>query len=76
MSNTEKYLTRKISQSDCAAQDFGRDGLPLQCDRKPVWELVHSEGRTFHVCEYHIEVFWNMWLGFRDAVRDVWPFAK
>ena len=76
MRKSGKYITKNISQSECTAQDFGADGLPCQCNREPVWELVHSDGRSFHVSEYHIEVCWNTWLGFRDAVRDLWPFAK
>jgi hypothetical protein len=76
MSNAEKYIARRISPADCAAQDFGSDGLPRQCAQQPVWELVHSQGRSFHVCEYHIEVFWNVWLEFRDAVREVWPVSR
>jgi hypothetical protein len=71
-----KYITKSASASDCAAQDFGPEGLPRRCDRKPVWELRHSEGRSFNVCEYHIEVFWNSWLGFREAVRDLWPVKR
>jgi hypothetical protein len=73
MSEGGKFIGKKISTSVCTAQHFGLDGLPCQCDQDPVWELTHSNGRSFHICEYHIEVFWNVWLSFRSAVRDLWP---
>jgi hypothetical protein len=48
-------------------------GFPQECDRDPVFELSHSSGRSFHLCEYHIECYWNFWTSFRDAIRDIWP---
>ena len=57
----------------CAAQHFGSNGLTTICDNSPVWALSHSNGQIVYFCEYHIECFWVMWLGFRDAIRDVWP---
>ena len=71
-----RYVAMRVSQQDCAAQHFDSDGLPRQCDQKPVWELVHSEGPSFHVCEYHIEALWNVWIGFRNAMQDLWPVNK
>ena len=68
-----KNVSMTVSDKPCAAQHFGSDGLPCECDRKPVRALLHSSGQSVHLCEYHIECFWSMWLGFRDAVRDLWP---
>jgi len=76
MSEQRKYVAQKLSERDCAAQHFDAEGLPQHCSQKPVWELVHSAGQSFHICEYHIEVFWNTWSSFREAVRDVWPLAR
>ena len=60
-------------EARCTAQHFDTDGLPAACDKEPVWALSHSNGQVVHLCEYHIECFWGMWLSFREAVRDVWP---
>ena len=68
-----KYIEKRISSAPCSTQNFGPDGLPCECNQSPVWELVHSSGTSFHACEYHIEVLWNVWLPFRSAVRDLWP---
>jgi hypothetical protein len=68
-----RYISIKVCNAECSAQHFGSDGLPCQCTETPVWELQHSSGRNVHLCEYHIECFWNMWLSFRDAVRGIWP---
>ena len=66
MSEHGKYIAIRVSQADCDAQHLA----------KPVWELVHSDGQSFHTCEFHIEILWDVWVEFREAVRDVWPIAK
>ena len=76
MSEHGKYIAIRVSQADCDAQHLAKNGLPCLCERKPVWELVHSDGQSFHTCEFHIEILWDVWVEFREAVRDVWPIAK
>lgn len=77
MSEIRRYVAKRLSTSKCAAQDFDAGGLPCSCERNlPTWELVHSKGQSFHVCEYHIEVLWDTWLTFRNAVRDAWPVKR
>src|SRR5215472_8066492 len=53
------YVSRRISNEQCEGERFAADGFPLQCDHTPVFELVHSNGRSLHICEYHIEFYWN-----------------
>jgi hypothetical protein len=68
-----RYISLKICSGACEAQHIGLDGLPQECERTPVWELLHSSGRRFRLCDYHIECYWGFWSSFRDAVRDIWP---
>lgn len=70
------YVAKKLSNRGCEGERFGAEGVPIQCNDTPVFELVHSNGKSLHVCEYHIEVYWNTWLSFRDAVRDIWPVEQ
>ncbi|MGA3125642.1 MAG: hypothetical protein ABSD13_02925 [Candidatus Korobacteraceae bacterium] len=67
------YISMTVSNAQCSAQHFGSNGLPCQCNETPVWELLHSSGQSVQLCEYHIECFWNMWPGFREAIRGTWP---
>jgi hypothetical protein len=73
MSAHDRYTSRLISGKPCQGERFGNDGFPQSCSDTPVWELVHSSGRSLHICEYHIEFYWNAWLPFRTAIRDIWP---
>ena len=70
------YVSQKLSDQACEGERFGAEGFPIECTDTPVFELVHSNGRSLHVCEYHIEVYWNVWRSFRDAVRDIWPVGQ
>jgi len=70
------YASRRISNKQCESERFGADGFPSQCDDTPVFELVHSNGQSLHICEYHIEFYWNVWPPFRDAVRGIWPVKQ
>ena len=65
-----------MSEKGCEGEKCGSDGFPAQCEDTPVFELMHSNGRTLHVCEYHIQFYWNAWLPFREAVRDIWPLKQ
>src|SRR5262249_18452695 len=71
-----RYVSRKISNQQCKGKRFSNEGLPIRCEETPVFELVHSNGQSIHVCEYHIEFYWNAWPSFRDAVRDIWPVSR
>ena len=71
--SVDRYTSRRLSHKPCEGERFGKDGLPLSCDETPVWELLHSNGRTLHICDYHIESYWNAWPPFRNAIRDIWP---
>lgn len=73
MVQKDRYTSLQVSNSSCEAQAFGPDGFPQKCDEMPVWALEHSSGRKFHICEYHLQCYWNFWLPFRNAVRDIWP---
>ena len=73
---TNRYVSRQISDKPCQGERFGADGLPQSCGDTPVWKLVHSSGRSMFICEYHVELYWNIWLPFRDAVRDIWQMAQ
>ena len=70
------YTSKTLSDKTCQGERFGKDGFPQLCDDAPVWELLHSDGRTLHVCEYHIELYWNVWPPFREAVRGIWPVSQ
>jgi hypothetical protein len=70
------YTSRKVSDKSCEGERIGADGFPLSCDETPVWELLHTNGRTIYVCEYHIQFYWNAWPPFRAAVRDIWPVKQ
>jgi hypothetical protein len=70
------YVSRRISNKQCEGERFGADGFPSQCADTPVFELVHSNGQSQHICESHIEFYWNAWLPFRDAVRGIWPVKQ
>jgi hypothetical protein len=72
----ERYTSKTLSSTRCQGERFGTDGFPQLCDGTPVWDLAHSNGRTLHICEYHIEFYWNAWPPFRDAVRDIWPVKR
>lgn len=74
--NTGRYTFRRVSEKACEGERFGADGLPVQCEDTPVFELIHSNGRSLNVCEYHIEFYWNAWTSFREAIRDIWPAGK
>ena len=75
MGNTvePRYTSVKISDKRCEAQHFGADGLPQPCAEDRVFELCHSSGRCIHLCEYHVECYWNFWTSFRNAIREIWP---
>lgn len=60
---------RKIAASLVALAEE----LIRSCANDSVFELTHANGRTLHLCEYHIECYWNFWPTFRDAIRDLWP---
>jgi hypothetical protein len=70
------YISRRVSDRACEGERFGGDGLPVRCEDTPVFELLHSNGRALHICEYHIQFYWNAWPPFRNAVRDIWPVVK
>ena len=70
------YIESKPSNQPCEGKRFGADGFPGKCEDSPVFELVHANGKSFHICEYHIEFYWNAWPPFRDAVREIWPVRK
>ena len=74
--NTGRYTFRRVSEKACEGERFGADGLPVQCEDTPVFELIHSNGRSLNVCEYHIEFYRNALTSFREAVRDIWPAGK
>jgi len=76
MTEKGRYTSLTVNDSPCEAQAFGADGFPKRCDGAPVWKLEHSNGGTFHICEYHIECYWNFWLSFREAVREIWPVKR
>lgn len=77
MSTAGKYTSIQIINAPCQGERFGPDGFPLErCKDTPVFQLTHSSGRSLHLCEYHIEIYWNLWLPFRDAVRNVWPVQQ
>jgi hypothetical protein len=74
--NTGRYVSKKLSERACEGERFGAEGFPIECEETPVFELMHSSGRSFHICEYHIEFYWNAWPPFREAVRDIWPVSR
>jgi hypothetical protein len=76
MTQNGRYISLRLSDALCEAQALGADGFPKKCDETPVWELEHSSGRRFYICEYHIQCYWNFWLSFRDAIRDIWPVKR
>lgn len=76
MTTAGRYTSINVSDEPCEGERFAPDGFPQKCEDTPVFELVHSIGRRLHVCEYHIECYWNLWLPFRDAIRDLWPVKK
>ncbi len=77
MDEVGRYASLKVSGAPCEGERFGPDGFPLErCEDAPVFELVHSSGRKLHLCEYHIEIYWNLWQSFRTAVRDIWPVKQ
>lgn len=73
---TGRYTSRKVSERHCQGERFGDEGPPIKCEDTPVFELMNSSGSALHICEYHIEFYWNAWLPFRNAVRDIWPVEK
>lgn len=76
MSADTRYTSISISNQPCAGETFGADGFPERCKDTRVFELSHSNGKKLHLCEYHIECYWNVWLPFREAIRDIWPVRK
>jgi len=74
--NMGQYISKKLSGKACEGEMFGAEGFRINCEETPEFELMHSSGRSLHICEYHIEVYWNVWQSFRDAVRDIWPVQK
>ncbi len=77
MQEQDKYTSLRVSDKPCEGERFGPDGIPQErCEDTPVFELSHSSGRKLHVCEYHIEMYWNLWQSFRTAVRDIWPVKQ
>ena len=74
--NAGRYVNKKLSDQPCEGERFGAEGLPIRCDDTPVFQLMHSNGRALHICEYHIQLYWNLWPPFRNAVRDIWPVNK
>ena len=70
------YVSKQISDHECEGERFGTDGFPMQCNDTPVFELAHSNGKSLHICEYHIQFYWNAWPPFREAVRDLWPVVE
>ena len=74
--NSGHYVSKRLSNGECEGERFGPYGFPIVCSDTPVLELVHSNGKSVHICEYHIEFYWNAWPSFREAVRDVWPVEQ
>lgn len=73
MTSVYKYTSIEISERPCSGETFASNGFPERCTNDSVFELTHANGRTLHLCEYHIECYWNFWPTFRDAIRDLWP---
>jgi hypothetical protein len=69
------YVSKQLNR-ECEGERFGTEGFPIQCNDNPVFELVHSNGKSIHICEYHLQFYWNAWPPFRDAVRDIWPVEQ
>jgi hypothetical protein len=74
--DTGRYISRKVSEKTCEGERFGADGFPVKCEETPAFELMHSNGCALHICEYHIQFYWNGWPPFRNAVRDIWPVKQ
>jgi hypothetical protein len=74
--NTGRYISSKMSDKPYEGERFADDGFPIKCEDAPVFELMHSNGRSVRFCEYHIQYHWNAWPPFRNAVRDIWPVEK
>ena len=73
---TGRYIQMKLVDKPCEGQLIDQSGLPVACTDERVFELLHSNGKSFHLCEYHIEVLWGVWLPFREAIRDIWPVRR
>jgi hypothetical protein len=73
MTSENRYTSIELSEKPCNGETFASDGYPEKCKNTRVSELKHSNGRILHLCEYHIECYWNFWPPFRAAVRDIWP---
>jgi hypothetical protein len=71
--SASRYLSKKVSQRACEGERFGEEGFPIRCEDTPVFDLLHSNGRSLHVCEYRLQFYWNAWPPFRNAARDIWP---
>jgi hypothetical protein len=76
MTTENRYTSINVSNHSCAGETFGPDGFPERCKNTRVFELSHSNGQKLHLCEYHIECYWNFWPSFRDAVREIWPVRQ
>ena len=35
----------------CEGERFGNEGFPIKCEDHPVFELVHSSGRSLHLAK-------------------------
>jgi len=57
-----------VSNQPCAGETFGPEGFPDKYKNTYVFELLHSNGKKLHLCECHIECYWNFWPSFRDAI--------
>jgi hypothetical protein len=73
MSSGNQYTSIAPTEKHCEGETFASDGYPEKCGNDRVFQLTHSTGRTLHLCEYHIECYWNFWPTFRAAIRDIWP---
>ena len=73
MPSGDKYKSIEPRETPCEGETFAPDGFPEKCKSTRVFALTHTNGRKLHLCEYHIECYWNIWPPFRDAIRDIWP---
>lgn len=72
----DRYTSIKASNRDCEGERFGPNGFRQRCEDKPVFKIHHANGQTLHICEYHVECYWNFWPTFREAIRDIWPVRQ
>jgi hypothetical protein len=76
METENQYVAIKPCEELCEGETFDAGGFPKKCNETRVLELSHSNGQKLHLCEYHIQCYWNFWPTFRDAIRDIWPVTQ